>query len=87
VLLVYYLKLEFIENYFNEGDYLVRIEDDIESIFKKIHSKKDYPEKITRKQLSETEEINLHDFIINGFKLLKEHKLNFLELIKHKMLL
>jgi hypothetical protein len=70
-------QIEFIENYFNEGDYLVRIEDDIESIFKKIHSKKDYPEKITRKQLSETEEINLHDFIINGFKLLKEHKLNF----------
>ena len=70
-------QIEFIENYFNEGDYLVRIEDDIESIFKKKHSKKDYPEKITRKQLSETEEINLHDFIINGFKLLKEHKLNF----------
>ena len=69
-------QIKFIENYFNEGDYLVRIEDDIESIFKKIHSKKDYPNKITRKQLSETEEINLNQFIINGFRLLKEHKLN-----------
>ena len=69
-------QIEFIENYFKEGDYLVRIEDDIENIFKKIHSKKDYPSKITRKELSETEPIDLHNFIIEGFKLLKEHKLN-----------
>jgi hypothetical protein len=69
-------QIKFIENYFDKDDYLVRIEDDIENIFKKIHSKKDYPSKITRKQLSMTENVNLNEFIINGFKLLKEHNLN-----------
>ncbi len=70
-------QIKFIENFFNEGEYLVRIEDDIESIFKKTHSKKDYQQNIiNRKQLSETEEINLHHFIIESFTLLKKHNLN-----------
>ena len=75
-------QIKFIENYFKEGDYLVRIEDDLEQIFKKIHSKKDYPSKITRKQLAETKEINLNDFIIEGFKLLEKNKLNLFGLNK-----
>lgn len=69
-------QLKFIENYFKEGEYLVRIEDDIESIFKKIHSKKDYPNKITRKELTETREIDLNSFIRDGFNLLREKDLN-----------
>jgi len=70
-------QLEFIRNYFNEGEKLVRIDDDVKTIFLKKYKKKELNNKtITRKQYSEIIKINLDEFIINAFNLLEEKKLS-----------
>lgn len=69
-------QLEFIRNYFNEGEKLVRLDDDVKTIFLKKYKKKELNDKkISRKQYSEIIKIDLDEFIINAFNLLEEKKL------------
>jgi len=67
-------QLKFIRNFFNEGEHIVRIDDDVDEIFQRIHSKKHFDSgKISRKQLNKTMIIDLNHFIIEAFKIAKEY--------------
>ena len=67
-------QIRFICNYYPYGKEIVRIDDDIEEIFKKKHKK---DENITRKVMNETIMINLNTFFKNAFKLCKKEKVHF----------
>lgn len=69
----------FITKYFNEGEYIIQMDDDIEQLFKLIitntSSKKTLKKKRPNKNYKLVELDNLHKFIINAYKLLKKNKL------------
>jgi len=66
-------QLNFIRDYFREGEHIVRIDDDVEAIFQPIHSKTKFDNgKINRKQLNKTILIDLNHFIIEAFKIAVE---------------
>lgn len=64
---------KFISSYYPENTNILSLDDDIEQVFKRKYSKK---ENVSRNALSETEEIDLHEFIIESFKILRQEKLN-----------
>ena len=67
-------QLQYIKKYYPEGKQIVRIDDDIYTIFKKKHK---ISEGVSRRKMDETRLLNLDDFIKKAFDTLQKENLTF----------
>jgi hypothetical protein len=64
-------QVQFIIKYYPEGQHIVRLDDDVKKIFKKVHTK---AEQVSRKKMRVIKLLNLNTFFTQAFKTLqKEH--------------
>ena len=66
-------QLRFIKKYYPENAELIRLDDDLKSVFKKVYKKKDLESgKVSRKEYDKVRMINLPQFFTKAFKLVRQ---------------